>query len=154
VREAVDSLGSRMTEAGRRQRLWGALLCGGLGLFLGYVVWSRQPGLRVPPGVGYLAAGVFLAAGATLLLQVRGARRGQLVPAFLLVAALAGIGGWIGLGPGSHRCVGSLGFLSFLPGEFVCRGVFGAGALLTGLIAVRMLRPLVKNSRATRERAD
>jgi cation transport ATPase len=133
-----------MTETERRQRLWAALLCLGLGTFLSYVVWSRQPGLRVPWAVGYLAAGVFLAAGATFLLQVAGARRAQQVTAFLLVAALAGIGGWIGFGPGSRRCEGNLGFLAFVPGELVCRGVFAAGAVLTGLIAVLMLRPLFK----------
>jgi hypothetical protein len=142
-----------MTEAERRQRLWAALLCGGLGLFLSYVVWSRRPGLRVPPAVGYLAAGVFLAAGATLLLQVRGAQRAHQVTAFLLVAALAGIGGWIGFGPGSRRCEGSFGFLSFVPGELVCRGVFGAGAVLTALIAVLMLRALFKGRVDHQQRA-
>ena len=142
-----------MTEAERRRRLWAALLCVGLGLFLTYVVWSQQPGLRVPPAVGYLAAGVFLAAGATLLLQVHGTVRAQLVPTFLLVAALAGIGGWIGLGLGSRRCEGSLGLLSFLPGELVCRVVFGTGAVLTGLIAVLMLRPLFKGKGQSSDRA-
>lgn len=95
--------------------------------------------------MGYLAAGVFLAAGATLLLQARGARRAQQVTAVLLVAALAGIGGWIGFGSGSRRCERSLGLISFVPGELVCRGVLGAGAVLTGLIAVFMLRALVKS---------
>jgi hypothetical protein len=139
-----------MTDTERRQRLGAGLLCSGLGLLLSYMVWSGQPGLQVPPAVGYLAAGTFLAAGATLLLQVRGAQRAQQVTAFLLVAALAGVGGWIGFGPGSRRCGGSLGFLAFVPGELVCRGVFGAGAVLTGLIAVLMLRPLFKG-RAFRE---
>jgi hypothetical protein len=130
----------------RRQRLGAGLLCSAIGVFLGYVVWSRQPGLQVPPAVGYLAAGAFLAAGATLLLQARGAQRAQLVMAFLMVLALGGIGGWIGFGPGSRRCVGSLGFLQFLPGELVCRGVFGAGAVLTAVIAILMLRPLFKGT--------
>jgi len=123
---------------GRYQRLWAALLCFVVGLFLGYVVWSRQPGLQVPPPVGYLAAGAFIAAGATLLLQAYGAKRAQLITAFLLVAALAGVGGWIGFGPGSRRCEGT-GLVGFLPGELVCRVVFGAGAVLTGLIAVLMV---------------
>jgi hypothetical protein len=138
-----------MTEPDRRERLWAGLLCSGLGLLLSYIVWSRRPGLQVPPAVGYLAAGVFLAAGATLLLQVRGAQRAQQVTAFLLVAALAGVGGWIGFGPGSRRCGGSLGLLSFVPGELVCRLVFGAGAVLTGLVAVLMLRPLFKGKVTT-----
>jgi hypothetical protein len=130
---------------GRHQRLWAALLCFVVGLFLGYVVWSRQPGLQVPPAIGYLAAGAFMAAGATLLLQARGAKRAQLAAAFLLVAALAGIGGWIGFGPGSRRCEGTIDLLGFLPGELVCRAVFGAGALLTGLIAVLMFPWLFKH---------
>ena len=142
--QADDLANGATTETGRRQRRWAALLCVGIGLFLSWVVWSRQPGLQVPPAVGYLAAGVFLAAGATLLLQVRGSRRAQAVTAFLLATALAGIGGWIGFGPSSRRCEGSLGFLSFVPEELLCRGVFGAGAVLTGLIAALMLRPLFK----------
>lgn len=135
-----------MPEAERRQRLWAALLCLGVGLFLGYVVWSRQPGLRVPALVGYLAAAVFLSAGATVLLQMRGSQRAQQVTALLLVAALAGIGGWIGFGAGSRQCEGSLGSLWFVPGELVCRAVFGAGAVLTGLIALLVLRQLSKHA--------
>jgi hypothetical protein len=33
--------------------------------------------------------------------------------------------------------------LQFLPGELVCRIVFGTGAVLTGLIALLMLWPLL-----------
>lgn len=137
-----------MTEAEQRGHYWAALLCAGIGLYLGYLVWSRQPGLRVPPGVGYLSAGAFLAAGAALVLQVRRARKGHLVSVFLLVAALAGIGGWIGFGPGGRQCKGSLGTLSFLPSELVCRTAFGAGAVLTGVIAVLILRSLLKDKNA------
>jgi len=133
-----------MNESERRQRCRAGVVCSALGLGLSYLVWARQPGLLVPPTVGYLAAGAFLAAGATLLLQVRGAQRAQQVTAFLLVAALAGVGGWIGFGPGSRRCGGSWGFLSSVPGELVCRWVFGTGAGLTALMAVLMLRPLFK----------
>lgn len=124
--------------------MWAALFCGGLGLFLACVVWSRQPGLRVPPTVGYLAAGTFLAGGAALLLQAIGYTRAAMAPAFLAVAALAGVGGWVGFGPGTRRCGGSLSGLSFMPGELVCRVVFGSGAVLTGLIALVMLWPLLK----------
>jgi hypothetical protein len=128
----------------RRQRLWAGLLCGALGLFLVYSVWSRQPGWLVPPLVGYLAAGSFLAAGAALLLQAGGYFGLAMFPAFLLVAALAGIGGWVGFGPGSRRCEGDFGVMHFLPGELVCRAVFGTGAVLTGLIALLMLGQLLR----------
>ena len=99
-----------------------ALVCLGLGFWIAYVVWSRQPGLRVPPAIGYLAG----------------------VPAILAAAALAAVGGWIGFGPGSRRCGGSIGGIPFLPGEWVCRLVFGAGAILTGLIVLLMLRSLFR----------
>ena len=145
--------GAPMDEAKRSHHPWAALLCGGLGLWLGYAVWSRQPGLQVPQEVGYLAARAFVAAGLTLLLQARGYTRAATAPAFLLVAALAGIGGWIGFGRGSRRCEASLGALAFVPRELVCRVVFGTGAVLTGLIAVLMLRSLLKGGSAPPRRA-
>jgi hypothetical protein len=126
-----------------RHRL-AALLCLGLGFWIAYIVWSRQPGLRVPPAVGYLAAGSFAAAGISLFLQGAGFARAAGVPAILAAAALAGVGGWIGFGPGSLRCGGSIGDIPFLPGEWLCRLVFGAGALLTGLIVLLMLRSLFR----------
>lgn len=41
----------------------------------------------------YLCAGAFLAAGANLLLQLRGATRAQLMTAFLIAASMASITG-------------------------------------------------------------
>lgn len=131
------------------EKRWAALLCLVIGLWLAYVVWSRQPGLQVPPAVGYLAAFTFAAAGVALLLQGTGFDRASGVPAMLAVAAMAGIGGWIGFGPGSRRCGGSLGGLDFIPAEWTCRGVFGAGAVLTAGIALLMLRSLVKSGPET-----
>jgi hypothetical protein len=123
---------------------WAALLCLLVGFWIAYVVWSRQPGLQVAPAVGYLAAGSFLAAGASLLLQAAGLARAAIVPAILTAVALAGIGGWIGFGPGSRRCSGSLAGLAFVPAEWTCRLVFGAGAVLTGGIVLLMLRSFLK----------
>lgn len=143
-----------MIPAKRSGHLWAALLCVGLGLWLNYVVWSRQPGLQVPPAVGYLAAGAFVAAGLTLLLQAGSFARAATVAAFLMVAAMAGIGGWIGFGPGSRRCEASVGGLAFVSGEWLCRLGFGTGAVLTGLIAVVMLRPLLKSGSELPPRVD
>ena len=123
-----------------------ALVCLCLSFWIAYVVWSRQPGLRVPPTVGYLAAGSFAAAGISLFLQGAGFTRAAGVPAILAAASLAGIGGWIGFGPGSRRCGGSIGGIPFIPGEWVCRLVFGAGAILTGLIVLLMLRSLFRST--------
>lgn len=128
------------------ERRWAALLCIVIGLWLVYVVWSRQPGLKVPPAIAYLAAGSFVAAGMSLFLQGRAMNRAAAVSAILSVGAMAGIGGWIGFGPGSRRCGGSLGGLTFIPGEWTCRVVFGAGAILTAGIVLLMLRSLVKGT--------
>ena len=133
-----------MSKPDRRERTWAGLFCLGLGLFLIYVVRAGTSGLRVPPAVGYLAAGTFVMAGVTLLLQAAGYVRAALVPAFLLVASLAGVGGWVGFGPGSRSCEGSLGELSFLPEGALCRVVFGTGAVLTGFIALLILRSMVR----------
>jgi hypothetical protein len=136
----------RMREPGGAQARHhlAALVCLGLGFWLAYVVWSRQPGLRVPPAVGYLAAGSFGAAGISLFLQGAGFARAAAVPAILAATALAGIGGWIGFGPGGRRCEGSIGIIPFIPGEWVCRLVFGAGAILTALIVLLMLHSLFR----------
>ena len=123
---------------------WAALLCLLVGFWIAYVVWARQPGLNVPPVVGYLAAGCFLAAGLSLLLQGAGFARAAIVPAILSAATLAGIGGWIGFGPGSRRCGGSLAGVAFVPAEWTCRLVFGAGAVITGGMVLLMLRSFFK----------
>lgn len=128
----------------RRLVLLAALLCFAIGLYLWYSVWSRDPGWRVPPPIGYLCAGMFLAAGANLVLQLRGAVRAQVMTAFLIAAAMAGVAGWISLGTGPRQCTGSIGFLTFLPAESLCRGAFGVGALLMAAMAVFILRELLK----------
>jgi hypothetical protein len=127
-----------------RQQFWAALLCVGVGSWIAFVVWSEQPGLRVPPAVGYLAAGVFAAAGVSLFLQATGFALAANLCAILMTAALAGIGGWIGFGSGARRCEGSLGGFGFVPGEGTCRLVFGAGAVVTAGIVILMMLSLFK----------
>ena len=139
----------QLDEKERGSRKLAAVVCFAAGLYLWYSVWSRQPGWHVPPSIGYLCAGMFLAAGANMLLQLRGVIRGQLVTAFLIAAAMTGIAGWISLGPGPRECTGSFGFLSFLPAESLCRGVFGFGALVATLLAVAILRSLFKSEPAS-----
>lgn len=148
-RYAGDSTVQQLDEKERRLRMLAAVLCFAIGLYLWYSVWSRQPGWHVSPPIGYLCAGMFLAAGANMLLQLRGFMRGQLVTAFLIAAAMTGIAGWISLGPGPRQCTGSFGFLSVLPPESLCRGVFGFGTLLMALLAVAILRSLFKSEPAS-----
>jgi|SRR5688572_13302681 len=131
------------SEADRRQRLGAALVCILVGGFLGYAAWTR-PDPGIPPAVGVLAALVFGLAGAALFLQALGYTRTAILPIFLLVTAMTGIGAWIGFGSGHRRCRGSLSGLPFVPSEMACRAVFGGGALLTGVIALLILRSMVK----------
>jgi len=130
-------------EADRRQRMRAAFVCVLIGGFLGYATWMK-PDPGIPPAVRVLAALVFGLAGAALLLQALGHTRTAVFPIFLLVAAMSGIGGWIGFGSGPRQCSGSLSGLPFVPSELVCRAVFGGGALLTGVIALLILWSMVK----------
>ena len=128
----------------RRQRLAGAVWCLGLAVALAYVASAGRAGLRVPPGVVYLGAATYAAAGATLLLQALGYLRAQAVPAFLMGAGMTGIAGWVAFGPGPRRCQASFGGFGFIPPERLCRTAFGMGALLLGVIAWLMLRALLR----------
>lgn len=132
-------------EADRRQRLGAGFVCILIGGVLGYLIRIR-PDPGIPPAVGVLAALVFGLAGVALLLQAFGYTRAAILPIFLLVAAMTGIGGWIGFGSGQRQCRGSLSGLPFLPSELTCRAVFGGGALLTGVIALLILRSMFKGS--------
>jgi hypothetical protein len=128
----------------RRRRLAGALLCLGLALALAYIARTAPAGLRLPAGVVYLGAATYAAAGAALLLQALGHVRAQAGPVFLMGAGMTGIAAWVAFGPGPRRCQASFGGFGFIPPELFCRVAFGIGALLLGLIAWLMLRPLVQ----------
>ena len=134
------------TPVERRKRAWAGLFCTGIGLFLMIVMGWNQAGLRVPISVGFLAAATFVLAGAALLLQAGGRERSASVFSLLTIVALAVIGGWIGFGPGPRGCEASVGGLSFLPEEMVCRIVFGTGAVLTGLIGLVLLWSIIRGS--------
>lgn len=120
------------------------MLCLGLALALVYVARAGHAGLRAQPGVVYLGAATYAAAGVTLLLQALGHLRAQAVPAFLMGAGMTGIGGWVAFGPGPRRCQASFGGFGFIPPELLCRTAFGIGALLLGVIAWLMLRTLLR----------
>jgi hypothetical protein len=135
------------TQIERRKRAWAGLFCTGIGLFLMTIMGWDKAGLRVPSSIGYLAAAAFVLAGAALLLQAGGRERIASVFSFLTVAALAVIGGWIGFGPGPRGCEASMGGLSFLPEELVCRIVFGTGSVLTALIGLILLWSIIRGAR-------
>ncbi len=124
-----------MAPPGRRQQLAGAAVCCIIGLFIAYVVWSGNPGLRTPPAIAYTAAGIFGAAGISLLLQAYGRERGSVVVVALILGAMALIATWFAVGPGERDCMGTIGFFRFGAGQTTCRAVSGISAVLTGGIA-------------------
>jgi hypothetical protein len=130
----------------RRKRAWAGLFCAGLGFFLLVIMGWHQPTLQVPSSIGYLAAATFVLAGAALLLQADGRERTASLFSFLAIAALAIVGGWVGFGSGPRGCEASVGGLSFLPEEMVCRVVFGIGAVLTALIGLILLWSIIREA--------
>jgi hypothetical protein len=130
----------------RRKRAWAGLFSAGIGFLLMFAIEFNPEGLRVPPTIAFLAAASFVLAGAALLLQAGGRPRVAEVFSFLVIAALTGVGGWIGFGPGARRCEGSIGGFFFLPEELVCRIVFGTGAVLAGLIGLALLWSIIRGA--------
>lgn len=133
-----------ITGSGRRQRLAGAAACCTIAVFIAYVVWSGNPGLRTPPAIAYTAAGIFGAAGIAMLLQAYGRERGSVLVVALLLGGMAVVAGWMAFGSGDRECMGTIGFFNFGAGQAACRAVFGVSAILTGGIALIAARSLVK----------
>jgi hypothetical protein len=110
------------------------------GAFVAAMVTLHPQGLKAPAWVAYLAAGVFVLAGATALARAR--QWSVLADGMVcvLLAAMLAIGLWVALGPGGRRCVaGASGAGGTIP-EMACRSAFGLGALVVGVmlaIAVR-----------------
>jgi len=102
----------------------------------------RQEDINGPPWLGFVAGGIFTAAG---LAVITGARA-PLASGVFGVAALAGmaaIGNWIAFGAGERACSGSIS-LPWLWGEsdlsgLGCRIPFGLGALITDAFLCYMI---------------
>lgn len=87
-----------------------------------------------PPWLGFVAGGIFSAAGLAVMAGTRFPLVGNLF-GVLALAGLAAIGNWIAFGVGTRVCTGSLS-LPWLWGEgdfsgLACRIPFGLGALIT-----------------------
>lgn len=109
--------------------------------------------LHAPLWVGVLAGGVFILAGSALVLRWFAggdANDGEMpksAPLWLravyylmglaVIGALAAIGTWVAFGPGTRAFSVSIPFLGSGPGnEWIGRGAFGLGAILTWLFFV------------------
>ncbi len=124
------------------QKLTGTLLgllFAGAGVAIMVMVWRDPSQARVPVWVVYAAAGCFVAAGLWSIAQTFAQSRLAAIFALAAVWLLATPGLWILFG-GNAACtigVGGSGLAMESAGpDWLCRGVFGLGGLLTGAVAL------------------
>lgn len=90
--------------------------------------------IQGPPWLGFVAGGIFVAAGLAIIAGPRALLMNSLF-AILALAGLAALGNWVAFGAGERVCSGSLA-LPWLWGEgdfsgLACRIPFGLGAVIT-----------------------
>ncbi|MDP3515381.1 MAG: hypothetical protein Q8S20_21775 [Sulfuritalea sp.] len=90
--------------------------------------------IQGPPWLGFVAGGIFVAAGLAIIAGPRALLVNSLF-AILALAGLAALGNWVAFGAGARACSGSLA-LPWLWGEgdfsgLACRIPFGLGAVIT-----------------------
>jgi hypothetical protein len=117
-----------------------------MGLVVGVMIYAHPEGLRAPAWVGYVAAAAFVFAGLCLLVGALGAAWLQRWLGIAVTMSLLIVSGWIAFGPGERECTMSIPFLRTVAAEIACRGAFGIGSmligLLLGLVIHRAIRPL------------
>jgi hypothetical protein len=93
-----------------------------------------QEDINGPPWLGFVAGGVFAAAGLSIMLAPRSSLAANLF-GLLSLAGLAMLGNWIAFGAGERACSGSISLsLMWSESDFSglgCRIPFGLGALIT-----------------------
>lgn len=121
---------------------------------LAWAAATRAPGLRVPPAVAVLAAGVAALAAWRLGQLYRGRAGAGDGLATLLLTGMAALALWIAAGPGPRSCgVGGGGRPLAGASGLACRLPFGIGGLLLALTALYALRRWVRARRAATRRA-
>ena len=94
----------------------------------------RDPGLRVPPVIAYVCAGVLLTGAFAVLQQMRGGPTRGHGAAVLILAGFTIMGAWIALSPSSGGCtIGVNDSAGVATSGLACRIPFGIGALICAL---------------------
>ena len=125
--------------ADRNRRRWGLIIVG-VGAFSAAGVHWHPEQLNVPAWVGYSACATFVFAGLSILAAEMNSRRVEAWFAVAVVAALLVPGAWIAFGPGVRECSVSVAFLGGTGSDFVCRGVFGLGSIITVAVLYYVVR--------------
>jgi len=98
------------------------------------LIHTHPERLKAPEWVALLAVGLLGFAGICVAAQALRLDRLVRWVVCVLLGAMAVVPAWIALGPGSRQCtMVSLGVRSATP-EVVCRGVFGAGAVVLAVL--------------------
>jgi hypothetical protein len=93
----------------------------------------RDPGLRVPPIIAYVCAGVLLTGAFAVVQQLRGGPTRGHGAAVLILAGFTIMGAWIALSPSSGCTMGVNDGAGVATSGLACRIPFGIGALICAL---------------------
>jgi hypothetical protein len=109
----------------------------------------RQDDINGPPWLGFVAGGIFTAAGLSIMAGTRSSRAANLF-GLLSLAGLAMIGNWIAFGAGERACSGSISLpLMWCESDFSglgCRIPFGLGALITDAFLCYMMVSILQKA--------
>lgn len=129
-----------MSDISRRTAVVVALAFGLGAAMIARAASVRDPALHVPPAVGY-AVGVTLAMAAlAALARAWDHARALNGLVALLLVGMTVVGAYLATPAGAPGCRSSLGALPGLAPSFGCRSAFGAGALITALMAAFAFR--------------
>ncbi len=115
-------------------------LCAAAGVAAAVGVHWHPEQLNVPAGVAYAACLAFVFAGLSVVVRELGHARLASWLAVAFMAALVLTAMWVAFGPGSRECSVSLSQFSGFAGDWLCRGVFGFGALVGAALLVWLFR--------------
>jgi hypothetical protein len=118
----------------RKTQLLGGAIALATGVLVAAMIYTHPEELRVPAWVAYTAAMVFVLAGLALLAGAWELGWLQRWGGAGVALALFFVSGWIAFGPGERECTVSMPFFRTFAADAVCRGAFGFGTLLVGLL--------------------
>lgn len=125
-----------------------------MGIFIMFMVQQPRPG-EAPTWLGMIIGAVFGLAGLSVIFQALGRPELGKWLALPVVFGLTAPGFWIMLDAEDKSCTASIGPSTFLSGDFMCRAVFGAGAVVTLIAALGITFSLISGAlRRRRQDAD
>jgi hypothetical protein len=119
----------------RRKLLAGMLILAcGLGTMVGVFVHPER--VNGPAWLGHVAGGTFVLTGLAIVCQERGYKSVYSWLVLGMLVCLFSLGAWVAFGPGARACAVALPGFSSSVGGLACRGAFGLGAVLVGVMAL------------------